>query len=350
MAYEDTTPWVRVYHKIDSQLPLGYWSSPDPAADVKRLLNEAQQDYPHMANLTWRDYRKYWSNKVKENMIKEKQTMNYYSLTDLWDFLYKNPLRNRNDANEWATFLNNSYFPKVIDLGKLNGRISLRLAPGNFHFEHLDSVCPPDHAYVNTGVLAVEYQDRYAVTDAQYGSKDDGVLRQFKEVGCILAHGLYGWDKTGHVLVIDMGTGRNRHPWIILAKQWEEDDGYLFHEVKAPQSISINQYEAKGVFPGHSDRTTIARLIANPPEDSNAASFIQRFGSDFNFGLDDRRASGVDMSKGPELARVMPWVWSLDQTETRQVCYSDEFAIKEYLRYDAETGVFIYPESKSEAT
>ncbi|KAL8864170.1 MAG: hypothetical protein Q9198_010047, partial [Flavoplaca austrocitrina] len=130
---------------------------------------------------------------------------------------------------------------------------------------------------------------------------------------------------------------------------WDEDDGYLFHEVKAPQSIGINQYEAKGVFPGHSDRTTIARLIANPPEDSNAASFIQRFGSNFNFGLDDRRASAVDMSKGPELARVMPWVWSLDRTETRQVCYSDDVAIKEYLRYDAETGVFIYPESKSEA-
>ncbi|KAL8883991.1 MAG: hypothetical protein Q9215_007868 [Flavoplaca cf. flavocitrina] len=349
MAYADPTPWVRIYHKIDSQLPLGYWSGLDPAADVKPLLYEAQQDYPHMANLTWRDYLKYWDNKVDEDMIKENQSMKYYSVTDLWDFLSNHPLRNRTDADEWATFLNNSYFPKVIDLGQLYGRIPLRLAPGNFHFEHFDSVCPPNHKYIDTGVLAVEYQDRHAVTGAQYGSKDDGVLRQFKEVGCILANGLNGWDKTGHVLVIDMGPGRNRHPWIILAEQWDEDDGYLFHQVKVPKSIGKNSPGAKGVFPGNSDRTTIARLIPKPGTPS-PTPFLLQFGSDFQFGLDDRGTSAVHRSKGPELARVMPWVWRLDETGLQQRCYSDDFGIRDYLLYDAETGVFIYPEPKSEAT
>ena len=35
------------------------------------------------------------------------------------------------------------------------------------------------------------------------------------------------WEKTGQVLVMDMGDkrARHRHPWMILASKWPADDG-----------------------------------------------------------------------------------------------------------------------------
>ncbi|KAI4254503.1 MAG: hypothetical protein L6R42_007159 [Xanthoria sp. 1 TBL-2021] len=342
MASHHVPPCVPIYHKIDSQLPPNYWSSDDPTTGVDRLLDEARNEYPHVANLTLRDYVKYWSNKANEEWENQKESMKFYSLTELWKFLYQTPLQNRQDADIWATFLNNSYFPAVIDLGKLDGKTTLRLAPGNFYFEHFSSVCPPEHEYVGTGVVAAKYGDRHAVKGAQYGSSDDGVLRQFKEVGCILADGMNGWDRTGHVLVIDMGEGRERHPWIILAREWEVDDGYLYHEVRAPQSVSKNENEALGVFPGYSDRTTIARL--NAGDNSNMSTpLVLQFGPNLGLELDDRGTNDMtEMSKGPELARVMPWVRRRDRSDCQEICYSDDDGMEVYMRYDARDQKFSY--------
>ncbi|KAL8647524.1 MAG: hypothetical protein Q9226_006394 [Calogaya cf. arnoldii] len=354
MAAPNEPPSVRIYRMIHSQLPLDYMATDEGESTARRALDQAQHEYPDIAHLTWHDYVSYFVNKSEQERIKEKKSMPCYSLEDLWKFLHITQLQNSNDADRWANFLNKSFFPEAIDLGLLDGKTPLRLAPGNFYFAHYGNYCPPNHGYVATRQLAVEYQDRHAVEGAQYGpNSDDGVLRQFKEVGCILAdkmgiNGMNGWDRTGHVLVIDMGVGRNRHPWIILAREWELVEGYEFEEKEAPQSIGKNDSEALGIFPGHRDRTTIARLVARSGTDrSNIVPFLSRFGSNFNFSLDERGISGtMDASRGPELARTMPWVRRLDAPGWQQVCYSDDFGIKEYLRCDARNQRFIYPQSE----
>ncbi|KAL8847558.1 MAG: hypothetical protein Q9221_007417 [Calogaya cf. arnoldii] len=214
MADENEPLYVRIYHMIGSQLPLDYMATDEGESTARRALDQAQREYPHVPNLTFHDYLSYFVNKSKQERIQEKASMPCYSLDDLWKFLHTAQLRNSNDADRWADFLNKSFFPEVIDLGLLDGKTPLRLAPGIFYFAHYGNYCPPNHGYVATRELAVEYQDCHAVKGAQYGpNSDDGVLRQFKEVGCILAdkmgtNGMNGWDRTGHVLVIDMGVGR----------------------------------------------------------------------------------------------------------------------------------------------
>ena len=33
------------------------------------------------------------------------------------------------------------------------------------------------------------------------------------------------WQRTGHAVMMDMGRGRNKHPWIILASEWPDSNG-----------------------------------------------------------------------------------------------------------------------------
>lgn len=303
---------------------------------TKRLLDKARQDYPTVTKLTYHDYVEYWGNKTVEEIDRERQAIPVYEASTLWEGLQYHPLEDRKDAEWMANFLEHSYFPRVIDLGKLDGRTSIRFAPRNYSFEDDTIICPDGHEAVSTGVLAVGYHHRHDAWSTQSGTSDGGVLRRFKEVGSILMEDMDGWNRTGHVLVIDMDKGRNRQPWIILASAWEVDDGYSSDTVRAPQTVPRNDTRAFGVFPGHGERTTIARINAQSGKSNTSTPLLLQFGSEFSFRLDEHGfRSTMGIPQGPELARVMPWVKQLGWMDWQQVCYVEDDGKHEYMRYDA---------------
>ncbi|CAO1606090.1 hypothetical protein XANCAGTX0491_009588 [Xanthoria calcicola] len=155
----------------------------------------------------------------------------------------------------------------------------------------------------------------------QSGTSDDGVLRRFEEVGHLLINGLDGWVRTGHVLVLDMDTGRNRQPWIIPASEWEVEVGYESETVSAPRKIARkNKTRALGIFPRHGDRTTIARIHAQSGESNPLTPLLLQFGPDFNFRVEEYGYSNEKgTSQGPELARVMPWVKKVEWSDWQQI-------------------------------
>ncbi|KAL8848669.1 MAG: hypothetical protein Q9221_006343 [Calogaya cf. arnoldii] len=311
-------------------------------AAEKHLLDQARRKYPKIDELTYDDYIEYLVTKDQEDNERESQATPIYDEKKLWRELQNHPLENHEDATWLANFLENSYFPRIIELGKLDGVTPLRFSPRNCSFEDDTIICLDGHQPVSTGVLAVNYHHHPSTDGTQSASSDESTLRRFEQVGCILAYGMNGWDRTGHVLVIDMGPGRSRQPWIILASAWEEDDGaYGTDTVSAPRKVPMNDTRARGIFPQHSNRTTIARVNTLSDDPNTTTPLLLQFGSDFSFRLDEfgfRSTKGIP--EGPELACVMPWVKKLGWEEWQQVCYLDDDGIQEFMRYDARTHVY----------
>ncbi|KAI4283341.1 MAG: hypothetical protein L6R38_002226 [Xanthoria sp. 2 TBL-2021] len=322
----------QVKYQIFEKLDIGNES----ITATKRLLDKSRQDYPTVTKLTYHNYVEYWGNKTMEDIDRERQAIPVYEASKLWEELQYHPLEDRNDAEWMANFLGHSYFPRIIDLGKLDGRTPIRVAPRNYSFEDDTIICPDGHEAVSTGVLAVGYHHRCDAWSTQSGTIDGGVLRRFKEVGSILMEDMNGWNRTGHVLVIDMDKGRNRQPWIILASAWEVDDGYSSDTVRAPLTVSRNDTRAFGVFPRHNERTTIARINAQPGKSNTSTPLLLQFGPNFSFDLDECGTNDTtETSKGPELARVMPWVRRRDRSDCQEMCYLDDDGMEVYMRYDA---------------
>ncbi|KAL9036611.1 MAG: hypothetical protein Q9180_004206 [Flavoplaca navasiana] len=322
----------------------------DHKTPTMKLLGQAQRKFPSIKDLlTYRNYVQYKWEQTTKDMDAERQRIKTCDSPNLWHSLQYNPLTDSNDANAMSNFLANTYFPTIIELGKLDGKIPLRFAPGTHSFEDDTIICPPAHERVSTGMLAVGYHHHPSTGPTQTASGDDGKLRRFKEVGSILAEDLHGWNRTGHVLVIDMDEGRNRHPWIILASAWQVEDEYSSETVRAPKNVGRNNTRTSGIFLGHSNRTTIGRLTAISSK-PNPTPLLLQFGPSFNFRLDEfgyRYQKG--MSFGPQLAHVMPWVKQLGWRDWRQVCYVDNDGKQEYMRYEAKEQRYYPPQTQAQA-
>ncbi|KAL8849846.1 MAG: hypothetical protein Q9221_005184 [Calogaya cf. arnoldii] len=343
MANQDEPPHAHIFHSIETSLSQQNYKSIDARTSATgNVLIQAQKQNPTIENLTYRYYIEYWRKKFEAGPKKADQRGPAFDVNDLWKSLYQCQLKEPNDCNRLARFLNRSSFP-TIHLGKLDRKIPLRLLPGNHHLEDM-IVIPDDHHSTPSGAMAVKYDNRHTQLGTSPGSRDDSILRRFKEVGSVLmCQGVSGWDETGHVLVIDMGEGRNRHPWIILTSERKRNVEFDYWIVEAHQNIGKNDYEAPGVFPGYRERTTIARLKALSPSSENC-SLPSWFGPDFSFALDDH-SKPSKTSQGPELARIMPWLRKDGGNDWDEVCYFDEDGEKEYMRYDARSHDFTYTES-----
>lgn len=121
------------------------------------------------------------------------------------------------------------------------------------------------------------------------------------------------WKKTGHVLVIDADENRNKHPWFVLAHEWEEENEVPdFDDVVLRPEKKIKRHDsgAPGILPGHRNRTPIARLIHCGPRDTSRP-LVQQFGPIFSF---DVKRGGKEWrvkhhsERGPDLVDVMHWV------------------------------------------
>lgn len=282
-----------------------------------------------------------------------------------------------------AVFKWSNYFSLIfVPLGVLRGRTLCALQTGwpvdedvEFPLGRLyepEDGDPTARWYGDQRTMAV----RYAGGDEPCGEdqimdKGGPVLRRLVVLGWLLINvdrkpdwdGEVGeeWVKTGHLLVIDVDRGRECHPWLVLAREfeertefkWELDLDYGARPAKRVRKrgfgrlghSTTNQYpdaSTLGTFPDDEDRTTIARFTHSLKRKGKAQSakpFVKHFRKDFEFDLvgfgQDRSDTGPEW--GPDLAEVMHWC-CLDSEERMEVCYTE--AGEEYMRYDQRTGQY----------
>ena len=246
-----------------------------------------------------------------------------------------------------------------LPLGKLRGETRLGLIPcfGCLPVTALAETEVPninlDFDFAQTSTKAVAYPDGHPSEEQihlRVKPVDDDRLRRCSILGFVTKTDKYGyWQKTGHVLVMDMDVGRQHHPWFILASEWPNDfenvpwDGDEM--VRAEKKVARDDPLVHGVFPGDRNHTPIARLRHYGTAWNKSRPFILQFGEGFQFDLDrfggDRRQE--ESQYGPDLATVMDWFEDLKTHE--EVCFMP--GGKEYMRYDRQLKTYTYPSDVS---
>lgn len=177
---------------------------------------------------------------------------------------------------------------------------------------------------------------------------DDDKLRRFAALGWVLQEARDGrWNKTGHVLVIDMDDRdvRQRQPWLILASEWPTDGaetpegGFTIY---ADEKVGRNDRTVPGVFPGDNNRTPICRIMPMNKKGQKNIPVLQQLGDNFNFvpeRLGGHRPARRSRN-GPGLANVMELYW--DPVAEQEVCYTKQGL--EYMRYDRKSNAYSFPD------
>lgn len=223
----------------------------------------------------------------------------------------------------------------------------------SFPFAKADSaaVCYPDGHLPNSNGRS---NNGSTIESAQV-TDEHTRLRRVWPLGWIATyHGDDYWIKTGHVLVINMDRGRDRHPWIILAESWLDhngeggDDGDVVEDwddandegdigrliIRAKKNAKKGVDGVYGVLPGDDARTPIAKFAHVKHDENDQRPFVKQFGVGFEFELLHPGGIGAGVQTTsfkayhPDLVRVMGWYWDKDSKE--EVCY-DESGI-EYMR------------------
>lgn len=119
----------------------------------------------------------------------------------------------------------------VIPLGLLYGNVKLGLIPaiGALPLSIMETGVT-DLQPARTDAGAINYPDGHPSEESHFGPQfsivkdhgtDQGVLRRFASLGWVVAWCEWNadWRLTGHVLLMDMGRGRDHHPWISLQRR-----------------------------------------------------------------------------------------------------------------------------------
>lgn len=335
--FRDIHRYVQKHHDLDA----------DKENPTRARFAEAKARFPFMKDISYTQYTDYWCRHALEAVRNRHQSTPAYSAREFWHKLYHDPLTNAAETNAFCKFLNYSYFAEVIDIGKLDGETSLRLAPGAGLIDNGEDLFD-DLDWADDGASAVSYAEGHpSEGEVRLISPKDGILRRFWEVGYILMNIGTGWVKTGHVLVLDVEKGRDRHPWIMLAKTWETDEDEP-KTITVPDRVRRGDRSAFGVFPGNQNRTTIAKLV--PIEDSRAkpTPLLKQMGSNFTFRLQrSGKATTREEARskyGPDLAQAMTW---FKRPSGEEVCFDKQR--NEYMTCDPVTGTYSYPNPNFDA-
>lgn len=260
---------------------------------------------------------------------------------ELWGAYMNHSDQDPSSVKDFRRFLIGSEFPKNIPLGKLYGRHRLTIVPdsGILNQEALqlpeldEGLDLADHRG-----LCVKYGEVHP-SEGEYRlvTPGSGILRRFWEVGWIIMDCGGCWEKTGHVLVVDLDS-EDRQPWIILASNWrtEEDDPQT---VTVPEYVKKDDYWAIGVFPPNTNRTTVAKLMPSTP---NGEPLLLQFGPDCGLDIDEHGGRGLSGTQGgPLLGEVMFWFKRKDGME---VCFDKDRKV--YMMRDPNTGEYTYPKDR----
>ncbi|KAL8917527.1 MAG: hypothetical protein Q9208_007888 [Pyrenodesmia sp. 3 TL-2023] len=304
-------PWIRVYREIYNYVITHHRVTADEFTPARARFAEAKAKYPFMNGIEFENYIRYWADVADKAIKKRLASIPSYTASQLWRTLYDNPLTNDNETNKLGRFLNRSCFPKVIDIGKLDGRYPMRLVPGTGLLEPEADLFDDLDDWANDLATAVKYADGHpSEGNIRLDPEDeDDVLRRFWEVGWIyLAWSPGAWFKTGHVLVMDVEPGKNRALWLILAKAWETDEDEPRTHMP-PTRVAKNDCSALGILPGNSlNRTIIAKLIPIGQFSGQHKLILSQLGPAFEFRLQrygNENPIDERLKNGPPLAHVM---------------------------------------------
>ncbi|KAL8685432.1 MAG: hypothetical protein Q9218_007765 [Villophora microphyllina] len=282
--------------------------SPDTTTSfVETEIAKAKTKYAFMKNKSLQDYGLYSVTKThKEEMEKvlapKPTAQDYINAAYNFDPLITGIATGQTELVDLLT----SGRLSLVPLGLLYGKYEIALFPDGGALEWSGR-----QGYHLTSYILARSCDG-AVVDSTDRSSGEGAikLRRYVGIGWIAIINKWGdWEKTGHVLVMDMDWDRDHHPWIILAKQWPNEDphdpeNFLYYAQRKP---TLHEDGVGGMLPGDIKRTTIARLVHHGKiPDNETRPFIKQFGEGFQFGL-DRPVADYGDAYHPELVFVTSW-------------------------------------------
>lgn len=319
---------------------------------VHKLFEHAQQTYPFMSNVTILDYYRY---SLRQNALQKQMIQGPKPTPEqFWNAAYNfDPL--------------NTPAGTVSDLQRILSRRNLESVPLGKYGAMSDArleLLPEIGALPTTDDVEGRISLRYAATDSgaisypdghpsefeesrvRIKSTEDRKLRRFASLGWVIRVDGNSWARTGHVLVMDMDVGRNRHPWFVLASEWpaefeDADGGFTTY---AEARVDRDDSSQPGVLPNGKNRTPVARIIPyHKTPDTLSIPVLKQFGPNFDFIAErfggDRSYDGTKVQFGPDLAHVMEWYW--DPVTEEEVCFYKNG--KEYMRYDRRNKQYTYP-------
>jgi len=314
---------------------------------IAEAMNKARAQYTFMHNKTDADYSRYILG--KQAIAAGRWTLPP-TPKEFWDAAYSFG-RSSHKAGTHSKLYNFLTDPcvDVMPLGKLWGEKTLKLLPclGALPDTDLtDKLTNFDFAPTNCG--AIYYPDGHPAEDVSHtnlSSSDDDKLRRFASLGWVIEVDRNGsWARTGHVLVIDMGSDRDRHPWFVLASvcpsEYEQyDGGYTF---RVEERVIRDDKNQDGVFPGDKNRTPICKIVPWGKSKDVTGPVLKLFDKDFEFAperMGGHIRAKADTPWGPDLAHVTDWYW--DPVKEEEVCYARNG--NEYMRYNPKTEKYKYP-------
>lgn len=337
---------------------------------IKTQLAEAKRYHAWMPNVEEEHFHEwaiqYDAQKMNANRIETPPTSK-----EFWRAAYDYGTLGPNAADDPKDLLRliASGLAGPYTIGKLYGITTLKLTPAIGALTASEIPVPgwsSPFEFAATDSGAISYPDGHpsATWDATYllrsssssrdpmrtrfKAEDDDKLRRFAALGWVIMQNEEGaWQKTGHVMVIDMDDRdvRHRQPWFILASEWPadgEDLGDDTFTIRAPENVERNDSTQAGVFPGDNNRTPICRIVPHDRAETRGEIILSELGEDFNFAPERKggHRNWRTTNKGPALARVMNWY--LDPVTQEQVCYGKQG--REWTRYDPRSREYYFPD------
>ena len=346
--------WEEACHDIDSKTEDMIRQSVDAwEAAIEKEFNDYKSRYDFMDQKTIRDYYAYHT--ARQSQAKQLRLARPRPTPDqLWNEVFNlDVFGSYTEGNELRNLLHCGEFD-LVPLGKVYGTDMLWLIPS------LGSL--PDTVYHSTGLRsqaaptncqAISYPDGHP-SEGELKldpSKDETKLRRFVSLGWIVTGDEKIWHKTGHALVVDLEPGRERNPWIVLAKQWPNDGEDTFdgdYMEYAPEVVDRDDDFTPGVLPGDKNRTPVGKIVPFKKNKKNIkGSILPHFGRDFKFNVMRKGSSRgyVQSKRGPGLADVMGWYW--DPKAEQEVCITEDG--HEYMRFSRETAKITYCKRATES-
>ena len=346
--------WEEACHDIDSKTEdmirqgVNAWE-----AAIKKEFNDYKSRYDFMDRKTIRDYYAYHA--ARQSQAKQLRLARPRPTPDqLWNEVFNlDVFGSYTEGNELRDLLYCGEFD-LVALGKVYGTDMLWLIPS------LGSL--PDTVYHSTGAhrqaaptncQAISYPDGHPSEGELklVPSADEDKLRRFVSLGWIVTGDEKIWHKTGHALVVDLEPGRERNPWIVLAKKWPNDGEDTFdgdYMEYAPEAVDRDYDFTPGVLPGDKNRTPVGKIVPFKKNKKNIkGSVLPHFGRDFKFNVMRKGSSRgyVQSKRGPGLADVMGWYW--DPKAEEEVCLTKDG--HEYMRFSRETAKISYCKRATES-
>ena len=334
---------------------------------VRSEMLQAQAQYPFMKDVTPNDFFDYVVRRDERARAANLNAIPMYTAEDFWNAAYDfDPLSPTAtpDGTQLAKIAMSGRL-QCITLGKIYGHTTLKLIPalGTLPATETPNFRSPfDYAITDSG--AIYYPDGHPLEDIfgadlsmdssqntgphDIRATDDDTLRRFAALGWVAQERPWGgWEKTGHILVMDMDDKsiRDRQPWMILASEWPTDGDETLEGTfswHAKETVWRDDNTEAGVFLGDDNRTPICSIRPIGPSENIKGPILKQFGEAFQFEpiCKAGHRSTKPSRYGPALAHVMDWYWDPDAKQ--EVCYTRGGL--EYMRYDPQTKQYSFPD------